>query len=179
MWIQQFRHGRQLSLLLCDPRVPAISELGVDHSAPKNTWVKQEQLLAHILQVGVAGRVLVIHVRGEPTDPFAEIVNARVRKVLRQHCKHHHAAHPAALLLHDSGSASVLIFAEYQIKGGYLQTIIKYYRWYSRSREYHFIRHEWNTIQVPISLWLLRLIRSCLLFFFSPISSRNGQTYER
>ena len=55
----------QLETLLCDPRVSGISELGMDHSAPEGTWAKQEQLLTRILQMGVAGRVLVINVRGK------------------------------------------------------------------------------------------------------------------
>ena len=53
---------------ICVSRMSAMSELGLDHSLPQAAWARQEQLLEHILKMGVAGRALVIHTQGKHAD---------------------------------------------------------------------------------------------------------------
>lgn len=75
-----------LESLICDTRVAGVSELGLDHSTPPDTWVLQEHLLDRIVRMGVSGRVLVVHVRGERADPYGEVVHPRVRDILKRRC---------------------------------------------------------------------------------------------
>ena len=51
----------ELQRLLADPRVTAISEVGLDYSIPKHTWSAQIGFLERLLDLGTLGYVLVIH----------------------------------------------------------------------------------------------------------------------
>ena len=79
----------QLESLICDTRVAAISELGLDHTEPPERWGQQEALAERILRMGVSGRVLVIHARGEAQDPCGLQVHRTIRSLLIRRCTHH------------------------------------------------------------------------------------------
>ena len=73
--------------LVCDPRVRAISEVGLDHSVKgKAARTHQLELLHRILSMGTMGRVLVVHLRGAPDDPLGRGVYSRCREILARRC---------------------------------------------------------------------------------------------
>ena len=85
------RHARRaadvdyfaLRTLLGEPRVVAISEMGLDHSLPKDTWGCQLTMLDHLLQMPLEGKVLVLHLRGRQGDPMGVEVHHLCRERLR------------------------------------------------------------------------------------------------
>ncbi|XP_071501329.1 uncharacterized protein [Diadema antillarum] len=84
----------RLQALICDPRVSAISELGLDFSCPPKTFKSQEGLLDRILRMGVSGRVLVLHMRGDTDlDPAGTQPSRLVRAALKKHCSRHQRVH--------------------------------------------------------------------------------------
>ena len=67
---------------LCDPRVVGVSEVGLDYTAPVEEWPAQVELMKRILGLGITGKVLIIHMRGEQTDPANYYPSKRIRGIL-------------------------------------------------------------------------------------------------
>ena len=77
----------ELTRFLCDPRVSAVSEVGLDHSAPPREWSSQVLLLREILTLPIKEKVLVLHLRGEDTDPTAHVPHQRcLEQVFTRRC---------------------------------------------------------------------------------------------
>ncbi|XP_071508270.1 uncharacterized metal-dependent hydrolase YcfH-like [Diadema antillarum] len=84
----------RLQALICDPRVSAISELGLDFSCPPKTFKSQEGLLDRILRMGVSGRMLVLHMPGDTDlDPGGTQPSRLGRAALKKHCSRHQQVH--------------------------------------------------------------------------------------
>ena len=89
-----------LQSLICYARVHTVSELGLDHSVPSTTYDRQERLLHRILQMGVSGRVLILHLWGDShTDPSGTRPSKIVRLAIRKNCSHHQRIHVHCCLL--------------------------------------------------------------------------------
>ena len=74
-------------------RIAAISEIGLDFSAPTDTWVKQTDVLERILRMGATGLVLVVHLRGAKGDPLGKKVHDRCLQAFKTHCSPYQRIH--------------------------------------------------------------------------------------
>ncbi|XP_041463689.1 mucin-17-like [Lytechinus variegatus] len=76
----------QLRNHLCDLQVCAVSEVGLDFSCPRVQWNCQKVLLRIILEMGVAGRVLILRLRADEINPAAERPSKECMKIMSE-CK--------------------------------------------------------------------------------------------
>nr|XP_054753077.1 uncharacterized protein LOC129258866 [Lytechinus pictus] len=76
----------QLRNHLCDLQVCAVSDVGLDFSCPRVQWNCQKVLLRIILEMGVAGRVLILRLRADEINPAAERPSKECMKIMSE-CK--------------------------------------------------------------------------------------------
>ena len=72
-----------LEELLRKDGVVALGEVGIDHTAPKNTWQRQEEVLREVLLLSMPRRPLVLHVR-DRNDLETGILYTRVLKIMKE-----------------------------------------------------------------------------------------------
>ena len=59
-------------MLLRQPRVVALGEVGIDHTEPPHRWHRQLQILEKVLPMVQPEQVVVFHCRGMTDDDGAE-----------------------------------------------------------------------------------------------------------
>ena len=72
----------ELARLICNPRVCGFGEVGLDYTSNSKFWDSQLFLLKACLRIGVAGKVLVLHIRGQQDAPDADVPSKLVRQAV-------------------------------------------------------------------------------------------------
>ena len=78
-WQAMIRH-------LTHSRVVGISEVGLDYSVSSRKWGKQRALFHRIPSLGTLGHVLIMHLRGEASDPRGWVVHNYALDLLKRKC---------------------------------------------------------------------------------------------
>eukprot|EP00057_Strongylocentrotus_purpuratus_P016901 XP_011671375.1 PREDICTED: uncharacterized protein LOC105441695 [Strongylocentrotus purpuratus] len=79
--------------MVCGGQVVAIGEMGLDFSVAADRWEPQRRLLAAQLAIGCAGRVLILHLRGEESDPLGIAPSRECRRIVGKHVTRHQRIH--------------------------------------------------------------------------------------
>lgn len=76
--IEELSRDRFLRIkeLLCLPHVVALREVGLDRTVPVKLWRQQEAVLRQVLTLTCKDKVLVLHLRGTPSDRIGMDVHA-------------------------------------------------------------------------------------------------------
>jgi TatD DNase family protein len=77
---------RHMEELLCSPSVVALGEVGLDRTIPIRLWRRQEEAFRKVLTIVRKDKVLVIHLRGTPSDRIGMDVHARCMQILQKTC---------------------------------------------------------------------------------------------
>lgn len=86
--INEFSRDRFLHMekLLNLPHVVALGEVGLDRTVPVKLWRQQEAVLRQVLTLTRKDKVLVLHLRGTPSDRIGMDVHARCMQILQKSC---------------------------------------------------------------------------------------------
>ncbi|MES9884279.1 MAG: TatD family hydrolase [Sedimenticola sp.] len=78
--------AQKLKGLLKERPVRALGEVGLDHSTPRESWTRQEEVLEEVLGLCDHQHVLVLHLRGTKEDRHHQEVSRQCLKMVKRLC---------------------------------------------------------------------------------------------